>query len=60
MTETKVCRGCFTEWEEGNTACSCCGWEPGKNYDSIFGWTTGEIFDKRYMLGMPYCRTENL
>lgn len=59
MTETKVCRGCFTEWEEGNTACPCCGWEPGKNYDSVFGWTTGEIFDKRYMLGMPYCRTEN-
>jgi len=56
MTEMpKICRGCFTEWEEGNAACPNCGWEPGEQYDRVFDWTPGEVFEKRYLLGMLFC-----
>lgn len=56
METPKVCLGCFKEWEEEHTACPHCGWEPGKKNDAIFGWTTANVFEKRYLLGMLYCR----
>ena len=55
----KVCRGCFTEWNAGDTACPHCGWEPGKKYEAVLGWTTGDIFEKRYLLGMLYHQTSD-
>lgn len=55
MSAPKVCLGCFQEWEEENSICPYCGWEPGKVYDDILGWTPGNIFEKRYLLGLPYC-----
>ena len=57
MEEPKICRGCFREWNAADTVCPCCGWETEKEYESVFGWKTGDVFEKRYLLGMPYCRT---
>lgn len=56
METPKVCRGCFREWEAGNAVCPRCGWEPGRKYEDVLGWRTGDVFEKRYLLGMPYCR----
>lgn len=53
----KVCRGCFREWAEEWNTCAYCGWEPEKTYDTILDWTTGSVLEKRYLLGLPYCRT---
>lgn len=55
METPRICRGCFREWE-GERCCPFCGWEPEKEYKAVFGWKTGDIFEKRYLLGMLYCR----
>lgn len=59
MKMPKVCRGCFKEWEEGEKRCPHCGWEPGGVCETIWGWTAGDVFEKRYLLGMAYCATED-
>lgn len=59
MEMPKVCLGCFREWE-GGAACPHCGWEPDNTYDAVLGWMPGSIFEKRYLLGLPYCRTEEV
>lgn len=59
MKMPKVCRGCFKEWEEGEKRCPHCGWEPGGACETIWGWTAGDVFEKRYLLGMAYCATED-
>ena len=60
MEKPKICRGCFKEWNAADTVCPCCGWEPEMEYESIFGWRTGDVFEKRYLLGMPYCRIADI
>ena len=60
MEEPKICRGCFREWDKGAAVCPCCGFRPGKRYESMFGWTAGDVLGKRYLLGMPYCRTADM
>lgn len=57
MKTPRICRGCFREWE-GEESCPFCGWEPEKEYETVFGWTIGDVFEKRYLLGMLYCRTD--
>ena len=60
MEKPKICRGCFKEWNAADTVCPCCGWEPEMEYESVFGWRTGDVFEKRYLLGMPYCRIADI
>lgn len=67
---TKICRGCFAEWNEQSLRCPWCGWADDtdfiksglhkgeaerKNLDAA-GWETGMVLEKRYLLGMVYLK----
>lgn len=51
MEKPKVCRGCFTEWENEADECPRCGWKPGRNYSEIYNWKPGDVLEKRYLVG---------
>ena len=41
METPKVCKGCFSEWEEGWDVCPYCGFNPKRLYSEMFSWKTG-------------------
>lgn len=57
MKASKICRGCFAEWDELSFQCPWCGWEEHSDSDKEYGsggWKTGMVLEKRYLLGKPY------
>lgn len=59
MKASKICRGCFAEWNELSFKCPWCGWEEhsdsGRERDNE-GWQTGMVLKKRYLLGKIYLK----
>lgn len=60
MGTPKVCKGCFSEWEEGWDVCPYCGFNPKRLYSEIFSWKTGDILEKRYLVGEIFCRIQDV
>lgn len=62
MEATRICLGCFREWEwewEDERRCPHCGWECEKQQEKVQGWAQGDVFERRYLLGNLYVRTPN-
>lgn len=58
MNVGKVCRGCFSEWDNETGECPGCGWNPDIQYPKVFDWKTGDVLEKRYLLGNIYYSSE--